>query len=93
MRSGRGHFVYDMAVTLLMLWPFDPGQSQRAAFLQGYRAVRPFPLAHEKLLNLFIAARGVGISRWILGNDANRSESGKRWVAGTVKRLGTWLSR
>ncbi len=45
---GYGYYLYDMGVTLLMLHAFDPDGSQRAAFLEGYRQVRPLSVEHEQ---------------------------------------------
>ncbi len=65
---GRGHFLYDMAVTLLMLKPFDAHGKQRDAFLAGYREIRPLSSRHERLLDLFIVARAVVLARMVLGS-------------------------
>jgi Ser/Thr protein kinase RdoA (MazF antagonist) len=83
---GLGHFLYDMAVTLLMLKPFDPHGRQRKSFIDGYRKIRPLTLEHESLLDVFIAARAVALSRWICGAKAP-SKASLAWVAQTV----AWL--
>jgi Ser/Thr protein kinase RdoA (MazF antagonist) len=64
---GRGYFLYDMAVTLLMLRRFDRTGTQRAAFLRGYRSVRTLSREHEESIDPFIGIRATVLSRWLLG--------------------------
>jgi Ser/Thr protein kinase RdoA (MazF antagonist) len=85
---GRGHFLYDMAITLLMLKPFDAQGRQRAAFIQGYREIRPLITPHTELLDLFVAARAVALARWILGSSSHE-KSGLRWATTTI----AWLNK
>lgn len=80
---GRGYFLYDMAVTLLMLKPFDPHGLQREAFIQGYRDVRPFPVEHEVMLETYIAARAVALCRWISG-AVTPGQAELRWMKATI---------
>ena len=87
---GYGHYLYDMAVTLLMLWAFDPDGSQREAFIQGYRDLRTLSVAHEALLDTFIAARATALIRWLMGNNDLRTDPARRWVAGAVRGLKVW---
>src|SRR5205085_269921 len=83
---GRGYYLYDMAVTLLMLRPFDRDGSQRAAFIRGYRAIRAFTDEDEALLDILIPARAVLLARWILGAET-RSPADVRWVNQTLRLL------
>jgi Ser/Thr protein kinase RdoA (MazF antagonist) len=83
---GRGYFLYDAAVTLLMLKPFDRSGAQRRAFIAGYREVRPLTQEHEELLDTFIAARAVVLARWALG-ARKRNAGDLRWVAQTLPWL------
>jgi Ser/Thr protein kinase RdoA (MazF antagonist) len=76
---GMGYFLYDMAVTLLMLRPFDIHGSQRRAFIEGYREVNALTREHEALLDLFIAARAVALARSALG-ARNRHPENVEWV-------------
>jgi Ser/Thr protein kinase RdoA (MazF antagonist) len=83
---GRGYFLYDAAVTLLMLKPFDRTGAQRRAFLAGYRDVRPLLREHEELLDTLIAGRAVVLARWALG--ARKPDAGNlRWVKQTLPWL------
>jgi Ser/Thr protein kinase RdoA (MazF antagonist) len=83
---GRGYFLYDMAITLLMLKPFDPQGRQRGAFLKGYREIWVLSAEHANLLDLFIAIRAVTLARWILGS-AHPSKTDLTWATTTVRWL------
>jgi Ser/Thr protein kinase RdoA (MazF antagonist) len=83
---GRGYYLYDMAVTLLMLKPFDAGDVQRRAFMAGYRSVRPLSIEQESLLDTFIAARALVLARWILG-AAHPTPADVRWADKTLRSL------
>jgi Ser/Thr protein kinase RdoA (MazF antagonist) len=85
---GYGYYLYDMAVTLLMLDAFDPDASQRAAFLQGYRQIQPLPAKHEQLLDIFVAGRAAALARWFMGDEHLRDEAWVDWAAGRVRH---WL--
>lgn len=85
---GFGHFVYDMAITLLMLKPFDQSGAQRRAFIRGYREIRDLPPEHENLLDVFVAARAVVLAKWVLG-AAKPNPGDLEWVHQTLR----WLSR
>jgi Ser/Thr protein kinase RdoA (MazF antagonist) len=83
---GFGHFLYDIAITLLMLRPFDRTGDQRRAFLAGYREVRELSHAHEELLDTFIAARAVVLARHALG-AATPHPGDVEWVRQTLRWL------
>jgi Ser/Thr protein kinase RdoA (MazF antagonist) len=88
---GRGYFLYDMAVTLLMLRQFEGFSEKRAAFVEGYREVRPLSDEHEELLDMFIAIRGMVLARWILGSEsAQRSDLG--WARRMISGAGELIS-
>jgi Ser/Thr protein kinase RdoA (MazF antagonist) len=84
---GRGYFLYDTAVTLLMLKPFDRSGKQRAAFIRGYRSIRRLTPEHEALLDTFIAIRAAVLARWLLG-AVKPSAADRRWAAETL----AWIS-
>jgi len=63
---GRGHFLYDMGITLYGLWGLDPELEQRKAFLTGYREVRDLRPDHEILLDVFTTARAVIQGRFVM---------------------------
>ena len=85
---GRGYFLYDLAVTLLMIRPFDKDGRQRASLIAGYREVRPLTVEHEALLDTFIAARAVALARWIFG-AREPGEGDLRWAMATME----WVER
>lgn len=80
-----------MGVTLLMLHAFDTDGSQRAAFLEGYRQVRPLSASHERLLNVFTAGRAVALYRWMMGNSEQRSPGNDKWVRSVATWVRQWL--
>lgn len=88
---GYGYYLYDMGVTLLMLYAFDADGSQRAAFLDGYREVRPLSEEHERLLDVFITGRAVALCRWFMGNENLRKSGGMGWANSAVKWVRQWL--
>lgn len=63
--SGWGYFAYDIAVTFSTLLHHPNLPALRAAFLQGYRRVRPLPVEQEACIDTFIAARIFGHTQWI----------------------------
>ena len=89
--SGRGYFLYDMAVTLLMLRQFEGYPEKRVAFLGGYREVRAVSAEHEALLDTFIAIRGIVLARWVLGSEtAGRCDVG--WARDMISGAGELIS-
>ncbi|MGJ8643466.1 MAG: phosphotransferase enzyme family protein [Luteolibacter sp.] len=69
---GPGHYLYDMASTL-MGFDSDPGQTQwRDAFLNGYREIRPVDIEHLEYLNTFIAARESTLILWCRSSARTR---------------------
>lgn len=83
---GRGYFLYDMAVNLLMLRPFDRSGRQREAFLRGYREIRPLAAANELLIEIFLAVRAVVLCRSIYGSARPEADN-LNWVAATLPWL------
>lgn len=63
--SGWGYFVYDIAVTFSTLLNHPNLSALRAAFLRGYRRVRPLPVEQETCIDTFIAARIFGHTQWV----------------------------
>jgi Ser/Thr protein kinase RdoA (MazF antagonist) len=57
--------VYDIAVTFSTLLNRPNLLDFRAAFLDGYRQVRPLPVEHEQFIETFIAARIMGYTLWL----------------------------
>ncbi len=63
--SGWGYFLYDIAVTFSTLLNHANFPALRAAFLKGYRRVRPLPIEHERYIETFTAARIMGHTLWL----------------------------
>lgn len=89
---GRGYFLYDLAVTLLMLCQFERYQQQRSALLRGYREVRPLPGEQEELLNTFIATRAAVLARWVIGG-ARPTPADLGWAHKTIAQIPTWIGK
>ncbi|HVX62015.1 MAG TPA: phosphotransferase [Pirellulales bacterium] len=89
---GLGHFLYDMSVTLFPLWGLDDEGRQRQAFLTGYRETRKLSLEHERLLNIFIAARGVVQARFVMASNHPGDQAiAENYLRRTVAGLKAWL--
>jgi Ser/Thr protein kinase RdoA (MazF antagonist) len=63
---GFGNLLYDMAPMLNAIMEWDNYPALRAAMLEGYRRVRPFPTEHEAHIDDFIALRRVQDAVWAL---------------------------
>jgi len=85
--------VQDIATTLYYFGTknFD---ALRAAFLDGYTRVSPWPERHTGEIDSFIAARGFGLANFIL-NDPNPAWRAKadEFIAGVEKRLTGLIER
>ena len=57
--------MYDIAVTFSTLLNRPNFLDFRAAFLDGYRRVRPLPVEHEQFIETFTAARIMGHTLWL----------------------------
>ncbi len=79
---GPGHYLYDMASTM-MGFDSEPGQTDwRDAFVAGYREIRPLSDGHLALLNTFIAARESTLVLWCRSSARTRETFRKalpRW--------------
>ena len=75
-----GYYAYDLAVLLTHLeekrWPDQAGK--RAAVLEGYRSVRPFPDSQAALLPTFMALRRLGSVAWLVRMSTHPTM--RRWV-------------
>lgn len=56
---GWGHFAYDIAITFWYLGNHPLLTEMKAAFLEGYRAIRPFPVEDEVYIDPFLALRSL----------------------------------
>ena len=68
---GRGYFLGDMGATLGPLVSRRDFASLRAAFLRGYRSVRPLDATHERMLTAFLIADRLKIAVWMAGRWDN----------------------
>ena len=64
---GWGYYLYDIAITLGELKHRDDYPALHAAFVEGYRELRPLSEQHEGLINTFMVARRVDLVNNILG--------------------------
>ena len=91
--SGWGYFAYDIAVTFSTLLNHPNLSALRAAFLQGYRRLRPLPVEQEACIDTFIAARIFGHTQWVaahVGEPAFGEKAAIR-VAQQIEVLRNWL--
>jgi Ser/Thr protein kinase RdoA (MazF antagonist) len=91
--AGWGHYVYDVAVTFSTLRTWKTYPALRAAFLRGYRRVRPLSPAHEAHVETFIAARLLAHTLWLAGHldEPMFRERAPGRVAGQVEVLERFL--
>ena len=68
---GWGYYLGDMGATLGPLVIRSDFASLRAAFLRGYRSVRPLDATHERLLTSFLIADRLKIAVWMAGRWDN----------------------
>ncbi|HVR07333.1 MAG TPA: amino acid adenylation domain-containing protein, partial [Thermoanaerobaculia bacterium] len=64
---GWGHYLYDIAASLLPLREKQGFAAMRDAFLRGYRSVRPLRAEHLELLETFLIARSIFAARLMTG--------------------------
>ena len=57
--------MYDIAVTFSTLLNRPNFPDFRAAFLDGYRQMRPLCVEHEQFIEIFTAARIMGYTMWL----------------------------
>jgi Ser/Thr protein kinase RdoA (MazF antagonist) len=64
---GWGHYLFDLAAVMGNLSDYAHFSELRAAFLAGYRSVRPLPVALEAHLPVLMAARHAAQCLWAAG--------------------------
>jgi amino acid adenylation domain-containing protein len=64
---GWGHYLYDIAASLLPLREKQGFPTMRDAFLRGYNRVRPLRVEHEALVETFLIARSIFSVRLMTG--------------------------
>lgn len=90
---GLGYFLYDMGVTLFALFGLDDEGRQRQAFLSGYREARELSPEHERLIDVFIAARGVVQARFVMASEHPSDEAvARKYVRRTVAGVNAWIA-
>ncbi len=68
---GDGWYLFDLATPLFFVYDHPDFAAFRAALLKGYRSERPLSIEEERLLDLFLVARGYTYLGWA----ATRSET------------------
>lgn len=63
--GGHGWFLFDIATALVVPMMGEDGDAVQAAFVAGYRSMRPLPDEHLALLPLFLALRGATYVGWM----------------------------
>ena len=63
---GWGHYLHDLTVTLSELRWRPDYDARRAELLRGYRAVRPLPEEHERLIEVFHGRPLLHVMLWFL---------------------------
>jgi Ser/Thr protein kinase RdoA (MazF antagonist) len=63
---GYGHYLYDVAVTLLNVADRPDAPQLRAGLLKGYRSVRPLSAEHERHLQTFMDLRELQMMIWAI---------------------------
>jgi Ser/Thr protein kinase RdoA (MazF antagonist) len=89
---GFGHYLFDLNVTLIELQHLPHYAALRAAFLAGYRRVRPLPPAHEACLDAFFALRRLQLLVWVLESRAHPAfrDRWQRWAQDELQQLRRW---
>jgi Ser/Thr protein kinase RdoA (MazF antagonist) len=77
---GYGHYLYDIAVTLLNVRERDSMPLLRQGFLAGYRSVRPLPAEHEQYIDTFFDLRDLQMMIWAI-EMRNHPAFRDRWAA------------
>lgn len=90
---GWGHYLLDLAVTLVQLRQHSDYVAKRAALLRGYRRQRALSGREERLLHEFMLARLLLLTLYMASqteNDAMRAYA-PSYVADAVVGLERWL--
>ena len=93
--SGWGYFAYDIAVTFSTLLNHPNLPALRAAFLRGYRQMRPLSVEQGACIDTFIAARIFGHTQWVAAHIGEPA-FGYRATAIVAQQLDTlrkWLDQ
>ena len=88
--AGFGWHHYEIAVALYSYRDVPHFAAVEAAFLEGYRSLRPFAEADRAMLPMFLLVRGLAILGWLL----QRPELGRADAAASLKQsLCEWCER
>lgn len=90
---GWGYWRYDIALALRPLHDREDAGAARAAFLDGYRTIRPFTADHETLLDTFLAMSHVLRLVWVLEHvdQAAYRAWAPTFVAQSMRQLQTFV--
>ncbi len=75
---GWGHYLFDIAASILRFAGRSDFDVMRRAFLQGYRGVRKLPEESESYLPALMAARGIYVTAWVA----------QHWQSPSIRRYG-----
>jgi Ser/Thr protein kinase RdoA (MazF antagonist) len=91
---GWGHYLFDLAVTLIELRHLPHYPARRAALLAGYRGVRPLPVEDERHLDTFFALRNLQLLLWALESRDHPAfrERWRAWMADEIDQLRAFLA-
>jgi Ser/Thr protein kinase RdoA (MazF antagonist) len=84
----KAYFLYDIAVALHGAGDWHATPAMRAAFLAGYRSVRPLAPEHEAYLETFLALRQLILLPWMLAHAGQPGfEDVSSVVANALRKL------
>lgn len=86
---GWGHYLYDLAVTLLEVGGRPESPALRDALLGAYRAERPLPAEHEPHLPTLFAYRRLQLLLWILESREHPAfrDDWRTWIRKELERM------
>ncbi len=85
--SGWGWHLFDIATSFVGAWGQPDEEALEAAFLEGYRSVRPLPEEHLALLPLFLALRAATYAGWVCTRDNEWARSMRELVIAAAVEL------
>ncbi len=92
---GLGWYLYDFAASISFIEDHPQVPALRAAWLTGYRGVRPLPMAEAAEIDTFVMLRRMALLAWI-GSHADAPEPramAPHFAAGTAALARDYLTR
>jgi Ser/Thr protein kinase RdoA (MazF antagonist) len=89
---GLNHFLYDLAVPLVMIEKRPDYSNMRTALLAGYRRFRTLDETQEKDLEVFMAARRLSDLEWLIEQMSHPEKKARfeRWIPDCMAALGAF---